>query len=166
MSENSIQIDKDLVGILDKVESKVRKRALRTGMRSAMKVVLAKAKQLVPVDSGALKRSLTIRSAKRSRSSVGIMVTTKEGLFSGETFYGGFKEYGHRLGKRTSNEDMGVRKRKRRSISERTRATALDDSRPMVKAQPFLRPALDGSKNAITAVMTAEIKRSLSERLA
>ena len=55
---------------------------------------------LVPVDKGALRRSLKIRALKRSRKNkhtVGVRVVTGEDFFKGEQFYGAFLEFGTAL---------------------------------------------------------------------
>lgn len=71
----------------------------RKATRAAAKVVLADAKALVPEDTGQLKRSLKVRSRKRSRrnkGTVGHSVVTGESLFTGDQYYGGFIELGTR----------------------------------------------------------------------
>jgi HK97 gp10 family phage protein len=84
----------ELKAVLAALEPKVAKKLTRQAMRKAQKIVLADAKRLVPVDTGQLKKSLSIRALKRSRSRFGVSVQTKEGLFKGEQFYGGFIELG------------------------------------------------------------------------
>lgn len=161
-SADDITLDYSIVTALDKADKKLRNKLLRTGMRDAMKIVLAQAKRDAPVESGKLAKSLAVRATKRSRGTIGIMVTTREGLFSGETFYGGFQEYGFHLGKRTSNTDLGIRKGKRRTIAQRSAISALDNARPFISTRPFLRPALDDNKTAIVDKMTATIEAGLA----
>lgn len=84
----------ELKAQLAALEPKVAKKLTRKAMREAQKIVLADAKRLVPVDTGQLRKSLAIRALKRSRSRFGVSVQTKEGLFKGEQFYGGFIELG------------------------------------------------------------------------
>lgn len=79
---------------LSRFEQSVQKKAIRKATREASKVILEEAKTLVPVDTGALRKSLRVRSLKRSRVKQGHQVQTGEGFFKGETFYGGFVEYG------------------------------------------------------------------------
>ena len=72
------------------------KKLFRKVARAVAKEVLVKAKEGAPHETGLLERSLTVRAAKLRRRSgdVGASVTTREGLFSGDTFYGGFQEFG------------------------------------------------------------------------
>lgn len=79
---------------LSRFEQSVQKKAIRKATREAAKVILEDARQRVPVDTGALRKSLRVRSLKRSRVRQGHQVMTGEGFFKGDTFYGGFVEYG------------------------------------------------------------------------
>jgi HK97 gp10 family phage protein len=79
----------------------VEKKVLRKALRKGGKPVLAKAKQLVPVDKGLLKRSLKLRAIKRSRREFGVrvMTGTREELgipASDPYYYPAAVELGHR----------------------------------------------------------------------
>ena len=67
---------------LKTLEQRVQKKVLRQAMRSGMKIVLADAKSRVPVLSGLTKQNLKLRAMKRSRSKQGLLVQVKsaEGL--------------------------------------------------------------------------------------
>lgn len=89
------------LGEIDAVFSELNKglqnRVLSYATREAARPVLAKAKSLVPVRTGNLRRSLAIRAMKRTRRRKyirGVLVTTRDGMFKGEQFYGGFVEFG------------------------------------------------------------------------
>ncbi|MFO1007566.1 MAG: HK97-gp10 family putative phage morphogenesis protein [Planctomycetaceae bacterium] len=83
--------------LLQGLEKKVAKKCLRQAMRPAMKVVLEQAKKNAPVDTGAVKRNIKIRAAKRSTRYIGINVQIgSEGDYKGKQFYGSFLEYGTR----------------------------------------------------------------------
>ena len=89
--------DKRLNRKLMKLRGPDAKKAIRKSTRPALKPVLQEAKNNVPVDSGALKKSLKIRSLPRSRTSIGARVTsgdTGKRAFSGEQYYGAFVEFG------------------------------------------------------------------------
>lgn len=93
--------DKELDARFKQLEPKIAKRGVSVATRAAAKDVLEEAKRLVPVDSGDLEASLTVRVARRAargrrlgRGVRGHTVTTREGLFQGEQFYGGFVEFG------------------------------------------------------------------------
>lgn len=85
---------KDIEELFEKHLPSEAKKALRTASREGAKVVARAAKAKVPKDTGTLRRSIRVRSIKRSRVKVGSRVITGEGFFKGETFYGGFVEFG------------------------------------------------------------------------
>ena len=87
----------ELDRMLEQLPKKLRNKGARKATREAAKIVLEDARRLVPVDTGQLESSLKVRARKRSRrnkGTVGHSVTTSEGLFKGEEFYGGFIELG------------------------------------------------------------------------
>jgi len=61
---------------LEKLASKDRKKAMRKGARASAKIVQKKAKQLAPKASGELRKSIKVRSLKRSRRWVGARVVS------------------------------------------------------------------------------------------
>lgn len=90
---------KELDAILATMPARLQKKLAADACKKACKdIILPDAKQLVPVDTGALEDSLVVRAAKRSRSKrgsqVGYAVQTKDGFFQGDEFYGGFQEFG------------------------------------------------------------------------
>lgn len=75
----------------------LKKKALRKVTRKVAKQeILPLAQRLVPVNEGQLQDSLKVRARKVRRKStrVGVQVMAGEGLFTGDTFYGGFQEFG------------------------------------------------------------------------
>lgn len=74
--------------------------AIRKSARPALRPVQAEAKRLAPYESGQLEGHITIRAMRRSRKRFGYRVTCGE--FEGDTFYGGFLEWGWKTGKRGS----------------------------------------------------------------
>lgn len=90
------------VAELDKVFKqmplKMQKNVVRQSTREVAKDVLQLAKDRAPADTGQLEESLTVRTAKvknkRRRGIEGHAVQTRDGMFQGETFYGGFIELG------------------------------------------------------------------------
>lgn len=92
--------DKKINRMLNALASPRARAIHRQAMRKAVRPILAEAKARSPVKSGKLRASLTIKAAKRSRKSIGVLVTQKEGAFKGETFYGSFLEFGYKRGKR------------------------------------------------------------------
>lgn len=85
--------------------------AVRKAAKEGAKIVKDDAKNLINDDSGELSDSLTIRNVT-NKQGVGAKVTTKEGMFKGATFYGGFIEYGwmHAKARRRIPEDSFLRR--------------------------------------------------------
>lgn len=99
------ELDKYFVGLEDKIQ----KQALRKAVREVAKFTRVLALEYVPEDTGLLASSIKVRARKRTnrrseRHVVGIAVNVGEKLFTGQTFYGGFLEFGtkdrfHKTGK-------------------------------------------------------------------
>ena len=107
------------------------KKILRSAMRKAMKVVQAKAKTLVSVDRGALKRSLKVRARKfRSRHKFGVMVVTG------------------------TPEELGIPANARGCYPMSVEAGSEKQA-----AQPYLRPALRGQKELLFGMIREEVGR-------
>ena len=70
---------------------KATKDGIRKGTRAGAKIVLAAAKRLAPVRTGALAKSIKVRALPRSRKLIG---TTTRLVNDGNIFYGGFVNYG------------------------------------------------------------------------
>lgn len=89
-------IDKGLA----ELEATLQRKALRTALREAAKLVTYESKQRVPVQTGVLEKSIKSRSvAKRGgtraqRRAMGVATVTSEGWFTGPAFYGGMVELG------------------------------------------------------------------------
>jgi len=92
----------DAVERLKGLEPKVRKKIIRQAIRPAMKIVQRDAIARAPRgESGLLKKSIKVRAFKRSRTKIGVSVSTAKGWFKGDAFYGGFQEWGWKQGKRS-----------------------------------------------------------------
>lgn len=178
MARNVIDLrgHRELIKQLDSLGKNVANKAMRTGMRNGMKVVLSAAKSKVPPSSisGNLKRSLTVRAGRRSRKGPSIILLSlgdkakalpkksatgsKKAIgrtFQGSTYYGAFVEFGHRVGPRMS-------------VGAAFKASGYKDIKRagerggQVPAYPFIRPAFYGSKleieRSIITAVKAEIK--------
>lgn len=111
---------------------------IRPALRAASNEFLTAARANVPVKTGALKRSLVVRSGKRSRRAIRVLVQTGAGFFTGPTYYGGFVEYGHRVGKRS----LGMARR-------------------FVRGVHFVRRAYEQRRESAKARALAEIRAAL-----
>lgn len=96
------KIDKLLRNMISENGAKSFRKEFRKLTRKACKdIVLPEAKRLVPEDEGFLESQLVVRSTPRSRKWQGHYVGFQEELYTGDTFYGGFIEFGfhhHRAG--------------------------------------------------------------------
>ena len=92
------ELDSKFDGLNKSMQGKLTRRVTREVAKS----VLALAKARVPVDSGDLEASLVVRSAtgRKRRGEISHSVMTRDGMFRGDQFYGGFVELGytHRSG--------------------------------------------------------------------
>ncbi|MEM8668728.1 MAG: hypothetical protein AAGG48_14505 [Planctomycetota bacterium] len=74
---------------------------MRSTTRQAIReIVLPEVRSEVPAESGLLESELTVKAIARSRQKMGTAVGFRDDLFQGDTFYGGFLEFGfvHRAG--------------------------------------------------------------------
>jgi HK97 gp10 family phage protein len=92
------EIDKTLKTL----EPRIQKKVLRQAMRSGMKLVLQDALMRVPVLSGLLKKNVKLRAMKRSRNRQGLLVQIKSdpGFYKTSkagnvAFYPASVEWGH-----------------------------------------------------------------------
>jgi len=116
---------------LRELEPKLARKVTRKALRDAAKMTAAKAKELVPVDEGDLRDSIRVRSGKSRKGTVSVIVTTSasDNLFTGESYYGAFLEFG------TST----------------------------IEARPYLRPALEQTAQAATALIRDRLAAGIEE---
>ena len=87
--------DREIDEMLGGLEKNVQRQIARVELRKVAKeIILPEAQNRVPVDTGQLESVLKVRAIKRSRTNFGVEVSTAEGLFQGEEYYGGFIEFG------------------------------------------------------------------------
>lgn len=95
--------DKALDRFFRTFPAKVQKKVVRKPLRDGAKIVNDAAKSDAPVRSGKLRKAYRVRAAKRSRKNKHLVTIRPQigaGDFKGETFYGAFGEFGHRVGPR------------------------------------------------------------------
>lgn len=137
----------EIVKALSKFTPTLQKKIIRKTARRAAKIVRDRAKDYVPVDSGDLEDSLKVRALKRSgrsRNKIGAQVASgnSTSLFSGDTYYGGFIEYG--------------------APRHRTFGGGLSPLSP----DPFLRPALYDSSERVRHLFRTDLKSLVNETTA
>lgn len=153
--------DKKLDRTLKEMEPKLAKKGIRKATRAAAKVVLADAKRRAPRgDTGKLERSLGVRTAKGGRGkrlrrgTIGHAVVTREGLFSGEAFYGGFLEFGTK-NRRTKRGRIGGTG----AISQ----DAMNRGRIAQGEFSFIRPALYGNERLIRWMFKRTLAKAIND---
>jgi HK97 gp10 family phage protein len=72
---------------INNIKNNVLRRAISKGSRAGCKILQAKAKQMAPKKTGALRQAIKVRALPRSRRYVGTQVTMK-------VYYGAFVNYG------------------------------------------------------------------------
>lgn len=95
MSECKLTGAIELRAKLKEIDTKVSKTYLRQALRAGAKVIQQACLQAAPVKTGQTKRAIKVRAAKRSRKGITMMVSIGKGMFTGDTFYAGFLEYGY-----------------------------------------------------------------------
>lgn len=136
----------------------MQRKLLMQGLRAGAKIFQSAAKANVPVDSGALRRSIKVRVGKvRTKGDKSVVVITGKSMFEGKTFYGAFVEYGHGLGKRSRGVALAQERRSRSGQAGDGSAVA-GDTRKRVPARPFMRPAFDTAKATASYVALKHIQ--------
>lgn len=92
---------KKLARLPKKVANKVTRQAIRAGL----KPIAAAAKSNAPSRSGKLKRAVKVKAGKRKKNRISLNAQIGEGSFKGETFYGGFVNFG--TSRQEANDFMG-----------------------------------------------------------
>lgn len=122
---------------LRSLDDKLRRKLIRDALRKGAQPIYEEARRLVPVRTGALQASINIKAsttAKRVRFRV---QTGAEGFFKGKTYYGGFVEFGHKIGSRK-----------------------LGDKRKEVPPHPFMGDAFDERGDEARRITLDELKAS------
>lgn len=95
---------KELKRQLDQLADVEIRKILRKAMRAGAKVILPAARANAPVGAtGAIRKGIRVRAARRSRKYIGIVIVLGKGFFLGDEFYGAFQELGWKTGKRKSS---------------------------------------------------------------
>lgn len=133
---------------LRRLAGKDGKKIIRRAAREAVKPVQAAAKQNAPDDTGALRKSIRVRSLKGSRHRVGARVTTSayDNVFKGRTFYAAFIEFGWFPGKRSRKGNS--KKRGRPVMGELFMKNAARDKRRVARSV-FKREIKKGIRNLV-----------------
>ncbi len=128
---------------LKQLPIKLQRKLIREETRQAAKDHLLKqAKSEVKRKTGRLRRAITIRAIKRSRVATGVRTAMSSSKFTGDAFYGGFLEYGWRLGKRPRSILYLQRLKSKAKTQERKAEIQKDieaiDKRPKIEPKKWM----------------------------
>lgn len=154
----------DLSRRLRVLPQNVQRVALIKGVKAAAEPIAARARALVPVDTGLLGRSIQIRFRKRGvtrvEAEVGVFSRTrrvKGATVKDDPYYAMWVEFGHTIGVRKSQRALvGMTREQARSFQDKYGAR--------VAARPFLRPAFDSYRgqavDRIAEAVNVEIEKA------
>ncbi|MBA3485190.1 MAG: HK97 gp10 family phage protein [Pirellulales bacterium] len=90
-----VELDQAIQELVDDGGKKAINQALRRACKEAVvEIVKPEVLARIPFRYGTLESNVTVRAVKRSKFKVGYTIGFKDPLFRGETFYGGFIEFG------------------------------------------------------------------------
>ncbi|WP_428303906.1 hypothetical protein [Lacipirellula sp.] len=91
-----VELDRQLQELANETNARGINKTMRRLCREAVKQIVKPAVlELMPWDTGFLESQLTVRATRRSRTSVGYRIGfPDDSLFAGDTYYGGFIEFG------------------------------------------------------------------------
>lgn len=146
----SLAGDKALLAKLNALPGKVQRGAIRRAMRKASRLMLSAAKQAAPVDTGALRRSLSIRAGRAGRGNVQLRVMAD------------WKGLRQRIDRR-----IAAKKKVNAGVASRTRRARFyggyqEYGTRHHKAQSYLRPAFERTKDEAVQVFVTELRSELA----
>lgn len=150
--------DKEVAAALSAIPEEMRAKALPIALRAAGRLVVRRARRLVPVDTGLLKKSLglVLRRPKRKPPYVALgarrgfkSTVTREGatVTADPANYAHLVELGHSVV--TAGKGKSIRKGTAVSVG-------------FVPPKPFLRPALEGQAPQIRSIFIRELAHAQS----
>lgn len=114
--------------------AKIQRQLMRKGLRDGGRIVRARARELVPVDQGDLKKSIKVRGSKAG----------KQAAFLNKKLGG------------NRNIQVGVQ-----VVAEAPHAHLVEKGTKRMAAQPFLKPALDEKQEAIFDAVAASVQTAI-----
>lgn len=150
----------------------LQRKIIREETRKASKQhMLHRAKYSVPRRTGRLRRAIAVRAIKRSRVAAGVRTAMSSHKFKGDAFYGGFLEYGWRVGKRSRTILYLQRLKSRAKTNERKSEIQAQiesaDTRPKIEPKKWMQDiakmfgprAVEQSANEIGKRIVEEMKK-------
>jgi len=163
----SIEGDKDLVTKLGNLTKSEFKSAVQFGAKKALEPAKKTAQAIAPKQTGSLRRAIRIRVLKRSVKRVGarVGVGKNDSMFKGKTFYAGFQEYGWKTGRRASNQDLGVAKRKRRTSEQAQEISKMNAARKTIQGKRYLKKSIDSNNEIVMRSFQMHIRDGIRKAL-
>ncbi len=158
------ELDEALKQFAPKLEGAI----IRGGLRAGTSVFLKRARQFVPIKSGALRRSLRIRTSSKKGQLTATLVAGGK-----EAFYAGMVEFGtapHLIVAR-NQQDRNVAAKVNRATDNGAKALSFGSTiveqvqHPGSAPRPFMRPALDGGEQEALEAMGAYIMNRIEKEL-
>lgn len=159
--------DRQLLAKLDRLSKKDSRAVVRKAARKAAKPVMQQARANAPVKTGALKKSIKVRAIKRSRTRIGVRISTTglESVFQGKQFYGAFQEYGWKPGGRKGKiaYETAARVKKDGTLTKRQfRTGKVTDARQgKVEGQHYMQRAAKSKSKEAAAIFADEAAREI-----
>jgi HK97 gp10 family phage protein len=143
----------ELTRAMGEIKTSIARKHLRTALRAGAKVIQLQCKADAPVKSGRTRSAIKVRSGKRSRTGIRMLVSIGKSFFKGDTFYAGFVEFGW------------VPSRKRRS-QRKGKARPPRAGEGFVPGERWLHHAFDKSKESAFRTVRESLTASLEEEAA
>lgn len=136
---------------------KDQQKILQNAMKVAMKPVLAKARNLVPKDTGALSASLRIEARKPNKKDKNSVYVNSSDTVIGTVTTASGKQLAK---KNFKNLKTG---KKQKGIASDARAVANEFGTHKMAGKPFLRPALETSSSEMLDSLTQSLRTAISK---
>ena len=178
----------ELIKDFNRLKYSIQGKIVRNAMDSAVQPIASRARELVPVDTGALKESIQTRVIKSRGRILGQVYASNSpfdasGMFKGDQYYAGMIEYGHRIGKRSkgisrNSDRLSALRKVQRSVHstqymaeqaarEEAKILRIHETRQgFVQARPFLRPALAQMKGIALAILSESVASQVKDYVA
>ena len=136
------------------VETQAVKSIFRKNLRKALRPILSQAKNNVPVKTGFLKKNIKMRPGRHSQTSVGIVISTKQGkgnLYVGDTYYAGMVHDGHdvlSLKDKGKGTDEALKRRRAWFFANYKLGNVIIKGITQTKARPFIKDAYEQNKQS------------------
>lgn len=145
--ENLTQIENMFDQLGQKVSNKITRKALRAGSKSMLNTT----RNMAPVDTGLMKRSLTVLALKRKAGRIGFRI--------------GFKNVAQIVERSTFGRGMGPQKSRFTNQSKRRHfyPAVIEYGAKNRPAKPFMRPAFERNKDGAMKIINEELRLGIDE---